>query len=310
MCHLVALRAAVLRCPRTYSGRDLCPRTVGAHRRRFHGRPRTGPAGSVSRLDVRTEPDVHPPVSADPCGWPGEGTRERHRCPAEWAGGPRERDACQAEWAQGRPCACGRVLGWASARPRSRGMWPADFSSLRASRRDGGAASGRDLTRKVARLPRHAAGGCTWRVPAVDLAATERDLRACVCPPRPPGAATGGHCVSPKWVGTTEREWPPVSPEAESGSALLLFSPAATCWLSQKERRLTVCPYGANRRVQPSPLRTGDQQPKFQPTTWAGLGHLSDDLGHYDSGREVGEATGGAAHGRTGRTAGGHPGPD
>src|SRR5450756_501134 len=39
-CHLVALRVGVSRCPRTYSGRDLCPRTVGAHRRLFHGRPR------------------------------------------------------------------------------------------------------------------------------------------------------------------------------------------------------------------------------------------------------------------------------
>jgi hypothetical protein len=53
VCHLVALRAAVSRCPRTHSGRDWCPKTVGAHRRLFHGRPRTGPAGGVFRLDVR-----------------------------------------------------------------------------------------------------------------------------------------------------------------------------------------------------------------------------------------------------------------
>jgi hypothetical protein len=45
VCHLVALRAAVSRCPRTHSGRDSCPITVGAHRRLFHGRPRTGRAG-------------------------------------------------------------------------------------------------------------------------------------------------------------------------------------------------------------------------------------------------------------------------
>jgi hypothetical protein len=32
----------VSRCPRTYSGRDPCPGTVGAHRRLFYGRPRTG----------------------------------------------------------------------------------------------------------------------------------------------------------------------------------------------------------------------------------------------------------------------------
>ncbi len=47
VCHLVALRAAVSRCPRTHSGRDSCPITVGAHRRLFHGRPRTGRAGGV-----------------------------------------------------------------------------------------------------------------------------------------------------------------------------------------------------------------------------------------------------------------------
>src|SRR5271163_3983391 len=45
VCHLVALRAAVSRCPRTHSGRDSCPITVGAHRRLFHGGPRTGRAG-------------------------------------------------------------------------------------------------------------------------------------------------------------------------------------------------------------------------------------------------------------------------
>jgi hypothetical protein len=56
VCHLVALRAAVSRCPRTHSGRDSCPITVGAHRRLFHGRPRTGRAGGMFRLDV-------PPVS-------------------------------------------------------------------------------------------------------------------------------------------------------------------------------------------------------------------------------------------------------
>ena len=47
VCHLVALRAAASRCPRTHSGRDLCPGTVGAHRRLFYGRPRTGRGGSA-----------------------------------------------------------------------------------------------------------------------------------------------------------------------------------------------------------------------------------------------------------------------
>jgi hypothetical protein len=53
VCHLVALRAAVSRCPRTYSGPDSCPITVGAHRRLFHGRPRTGRAGDMYRLYAR-----------------------------------------------------------------------------------------------------------------------------------------------------------------------------------------------------------------------------------------------------------------
>jgi hypothetical protein len=47
VCRLVSLRGAVSRCPRTYSGRDPCPRTVGAHHRCFHGRPRTGRVGAV-----------------------------------------------------------------------------------------------------------------------------------------------------------------------------------------------------------------------------------------------------------------------
>src|SRR6266568_5504876 len=53
VCHLVALRAAVSRCPRTHSGRDSCPITVGVHHRLFHGRPRTGRAGGMFRLYAR-----------------------------------------------------------------------------------------------------------------------------------------------------------------------------------------------------------------------------------------------------------------
>jgi alkylation response protein AidB-like acyl-CoA dehydrogenase len=48
----------MLRCPRTHSGRasvrlgqSVCTvRTVGAHRRRFHGRPRTGHAEGISKI--------------------------------------------------------------------------------------------------------------------------------------------------------------------------------------------------------------------------------------------------------------------
>jgi len=51
----------MLRCPRTHSGRasvllgrSVCiVGTVGAHRRRFHGRLRTGRAGGIVRLDAR-----------------------------------------------------------------------------------------------------------------------------------------------------------------------------------------------------------------------------------------------------------------
>jgi hypothetical protein len=59
VCHLVSLRAAVSRCPRTHGGRaSVAIRTVGAHRRRLHGRPRTGHASSVFWLDVRLEPGL------------------------------------------------------------------------------------------------------------------------------------------------------------------------------------------------------------------------------------------------------------
>ena len=53
MCHRVALWTGVSRCLRTYSGRRPAARTVGVHRRLFHGQPRTGRAGRVFRLDMR-----------------------------------------------------------------------------------------------------------------------------------------------------------------------------------------------------------------------------------------------------------------
>jgi hypothetical protein len=43
-------------------------RTVGAHRRLFHGRPRTGRAGGVFRLDVRRRTGRTSPVSAPAAG--------------------------------------------------------------------------------------------------------------------------------------------------------------------------------------------------------------------------------------------------
>jgi len=75
VCHLVALRAAVSRCPRTYGGRDWCPVTVGAHRRLFHGRPRTGRAGGVSRAWRGPPGRACNPVcpAAVPGGFPGRG---------------------------------------------------------------------------------------------------------------------------------------------------------------------------------------------------------------------------------------------
>jgi hypothetical protein len=75
VCHLVALRAAVSRCPRTHSGRDWWPVTVGAHRRLFHGRPRTGRAGGMFGLYARRsagswhlgDRDDGVPASGTPC---------------------------------------------------------------------------------------------------------------------------------------------------------------------------------------------------------------------------------------------------
>jgi hypothetical protein len=208
------------------SGRDPCPGTVGAHRRLFHGRPRTGRAGGVSGLDVRARvgrrsPGVRPArvIARD------EGGRDG-RCPDGWAGGAGERDACRAGGAgAGRRRACGRLAGpghrcgdtavlpgsfsrevcgtaarappgrgslsrsgreavrsgWRSltGAPRSAGLGPAgrDAEGGRrlqlvaglAARRCGG---GRTVTWPELRqgCPRHAAGGSTWRVPAVDLA--------------------------------------------------------------------------------------------------------------------------------------------
>jgi hypothetical protein len=74
-CHRVSRWTVVLRCPRTHGGRDLCPGTVGAHRRFStdgHGR-----AASAARsgLAYGAEPGVH-----------------RHRS----RGGLRDRDACRA----------------------------------------------------------------------------------------------------------------------------------------------------------------------------------------------------------------------
>jgi hypothetical protein len=68
VCHLAALRAAVSRGPRTYSGRRPAARAVGAHRRLFHGRPRTGRAGGAFRLDVRRQAG-----RASPCARPAAG---------------------------------------------------------------------------------------------------------------------------------------------------------------------------------------------------------------------------------------------
>jgi hypothetical protein len=64
--------AVVPRCPRTHGGRDLCPGTVGAHRRLFHGRPRTGPPSPCFRLSGRRRLG-----SPGPCEFPGRGRAGR-----------------------------------------------------------------------------------------------------------------------------------------------------------------------------------------------------------------------------------------
>ena len=63
VCHLVALRAAVSRCPRTYSGRNPAARTVGAHRRLStdgHGR---AALAACPGLTCGAESSVHPRMS-------------------------------------------------------------------------------------------------------------------------------------------------------------------------------------------------------------------------------------------------------
>ena len=86
MCHLVALRTVMLRCPRTHSGRasvlqgrSVCAvTTVGVHScggrvtpSAFHGRPRTSRADAVSGAGRvfnrgRRRPAYLPGTSADP----------------------------------------------------------------------------------------------------------------------------------------------------------------------------------------------------------------------------------------------------
>src|SRR6202167_3374557 len=59
MCHLVSLRTAVSRCPRTYSGRRPAARTVGVHRRlSTDGHGRAAPV-ACSGLTSAAESSVH-----------------------------------------------------------------------------------------------------------------------------------------------------------------------------------------------------------------------------------------------------------
>jgi hypothetical protein len=70
VCRLVSLQTAVSRCPRTHGGRDSSPITVGAHRRLFHGRPRTGRADGVfPGLTRGAESGVHPCVAVGGPRW-------------------------------------------------------------------------------------------------------------------------------------------------------------------------------------------------------------------------------------------------
>ena len=99
------------RCPRTHGGRDPCPGTVGAHRRLFHGRPRTGRAGGVSGLDgraraARGSPGVHPArvIARD--------LRAAGTAGVLMAGpAVRESTVLAGRAGAGRRCACGRLAG-------------------------------------------------------------------------------------------------------------------------------------------------------------------------------------------------------
>jgi hypothetical protein len=69
----------VLRCPRTHGGRDLGPGTVGAHRRLFHGQPRTGRAAARSPGGGANDGDGFQFV-------PRLSFRQPLRSPGPWAG--------------------------------------------------------------------------------------------------------------------------------------------------------------------------------------------------------------------------------
>jgi hypothetical protein len=109
VCHLGALWTVVSRCPRTHGGRDLGPATVGAHRRLFHGRPRTGRGwqrvspGSdaegggfrlAARLRQRELPRLAGHRDAAPGPAPAAGMRRTFRAPRSYparGGGRRPR---------------------------------------------------------------------------------------------------------------------------------------------------------------------------------------------------------------------------
>ena len=119
VCHLVALRGGVSRYPRTYSGRDSCLITVGAHRRLFHGRPRTGRAGGMFRLYARRSAGSWHLGDRDD-GVPGLGNAELDVCsphPAVFAPSPRQTEpGCPVGGSAG---TCTPSVG-TGARPRSR----------------------------------------------------------------------------------------------------------------------------------------------------------------------------------------------
>jgi hypothetical protein len=134
VCHLVALRIVVLRCPRTHSGRRPGPADGRCAPSAFHGRPRTGcAAGRFPGLTRAAEWGVHPCVRLAARWFPRDG-RGRAGALMGQGGGSGERDDGRAGGAgAGRPRVHSR-LAWRPSCPRRKARRRAP-SSRRAPRR-------------------------------------------------------------------------------------------------------------------------------------------------------------------------------
>jgi hypothetical protein len=120
----------VLRGPRTHSGRasawlgrSVCTvTTVGAHRRRLHGRPGTGHASSVFRLDVRPELGLWGASAVVLMAW--RSSAAVCPCPLETPGSMTFAAPSRLAAVPGRTGPCRPVTGPAATRTASGGTGP------------------------------------------------------------------------------------------------------------------------------------------------------------------------------------------